>query len=174
MSAGVGSVSLMEWIATAVAIVAALIAGWQAWEARAARRDARESAGEAQQHEERAAAASERIASAIEEQTAHERAEREKYRNPWRMQSSREQSSRTYKFVLGGDEPVSDVRIMIDDKHTARERFRFVKPETEKMRPGESMTMNWFLHMGSASQITAELHWVRANGEPHQSVMTLD
>lgn len=164
----------MEWIATGVAIVAALIAGWQAWEARAARRDARESASEAQKHEERAAAASERIAAAIEEQNALERAEREKYRNPWSMQSSQTSSSRTYRFTLGGDEPVSGVRITVDDKHIKRERFRFVKPETDTMRPGESMTMNWFLHMGSASQITAELHWLRPNGEEHVSVKTLD
>ncbi len=174
MSEASGSVSRVEWIATGMAVIAALIAGWQALEARRSRLDARSSAIEAQDHEARAVAASERIASAIEAQNASERAEREKYRNPWNMVSSSTSSSRTYKFMLGGDEPVSDVCIMIDDSHTARERFRFVKPETETMRPGESMTFNWFLHMGSTPQITADVHWTRPNGEQHQSAVTLD
>ncbi|TXK11335.1 hypothetical protein FVP74_08315 [Microbacterium saccharophilum] len=164
----------MEWIATGVAVIAALVAGWQAWEARRARIDARESAGEAQQHEERAAAASERIAAAIEEQNALERAERERYRNPWTMSTSRDKSSRSYKFMLGGDEPISDVSIKIDDEHAEREHFRFVKPQTETMRPGESMSLHWLRHMGSASQITVELHWTRQNGEQHHSPVTLD
>lgn len=164
----------MEWIAPGIAVVAALIAGWQAWEARRARLDARKSASEAHNHEERAVAASERIASAIEEQNARERAEREKYRNPWSMISTREKSGRSYKFMLGGDEPLSDVGIMIDEEHTAREKFHFTKPTTETMQPGESMTMSWWRHMGSASQISAELHWTRPNGEQHHSVVTLD
>lgn len=164
----------MEWIATGVAIAAALVAGWQAWEARAARRDARESAAEAQRHEERAASASERIASAIEEQNALDRAEREKYRNPWSMRATRDKSSRTYKFILGGAEPVTDVQISMDDSHMAREKFHFVKPDTESMRPGESMTLSWWRHMGSASQITVEIQWKRPNGEQHSSTVTLD
>ncbi|WP_395243375.1 hypothetical protein ACGGZK_14710 [Agromyces sp. MMS24-K17] len=164
----------MEWIATGIAVIAALVAGWQAWEARRSRLDARESASEAQDHEERAVAASERIASAVEEQNARERAEREKYRNPWSMIPTREKSSRSYKFILGGDEPLSDVRITMDDEHTEREKFRFVRPTTETMRPGESMMLSWWRHMGSASQISAELHWVRPNGERHHSVVTLD
>lgn len=164
----------MEWIATGVAVIAALVAGWQAWEARRSRLDARSSASEAQDHEARAVAASERIASAIEEQNLRERAEREKYRNPWQMISSRDNGTRSYKFVLGGDETVTDVRIMIDDSHTAREKFHFVKPETETMRPGESMTLSWWRHMGSASQITAEAQWTRPNGEQHSAAVTLD
>lgn len=174
MSAAAGSVTRVECIATVVAVIAALIAGWQAWEARRSRLDARASAGEAQQHEERAAAASERIALAIEEQIALERAEREKYRNPWSMRSTRDKSSRTYKFMLGGDEPVSDVQISVDDAHSEREKFRFVKPEAATMRPGESMTLSWWRHMGSASQVTAELRWTRPNGEKHEAAMTLD
>jgi len=174
MSAAADSVSRVEWIATGIAVVAALIAGWQAWEARRARLDARSSASEAQDHEARAVAASERIASAIEEQNALERAEREKYRSPWSMGASTTPNSRTYKFALGGDEPVSDVQIKVDNKHTPRERFHLVKPETETMRPGESMTLRWSLVMGSASQITAEVHWVRPNGEQHSEVVTLD
>lgn len=166
----------MEWIATAIAALAALVAGWQALEARRARLDARSSASEAQQHEERAAAASERIASAIEEQNALERAEREKYRNPWRMNATRDgkTSSRIYKFLLGGDEPVSDVQISVDEKHVEREKFNFVKPETATMRPGESMTLSWWRHMGSASQVTVDLKWTRPNGEQHTAAVTLD
>ncbi|MGX1703316.1 hypothetical protein [Microbacterium sp. NPDC055357] len=164
----------MEWIATGIAVVAALIAGWQAWEARRARLDARSSASEAQDHEARAVAASERIAAAIEEQNAQERAERERYRTPWSMVSTREKSSRVYKFTLGGDEPVTDVRITVDDEHTEREKFRLVKPTAETMRPGESMTLSWWRHMGSASQITADVHWTRPNGEQHSAAITLD
>lgn len=164
----------MEWIATAIAVVAALVAGWQAWEARRSRLDARSSAAEALDHEERAVAASERLAAAVEEQNARERAERERYRNPWRMISTRDKSSRSYRFTLGGDEPLTNVRIMIDDEHTAREKFHFLKPTTETMRPGESMTLSWWRHMGSASQITADVHWTRPNGEQHNSAVTLD
>lgn len=157
-----------------IAVIAALVAGWQAWEARRSRLDARESASEAQNHEERAAAASERIASAIEEQNARERAEREKYRDPWTVVPSRDEHSRWYKFLLGGDEPLSNVNIMIDDKHLNNETLRFNRPETESMRPGESMTLIWARHMGSPSQITVDLQWVRSNGEKHQSAVTLD
>ncbi len=164
----------MEWIATGVAIIAALVAGWQAWEARRSRLDARSSASEAQQHEERAAAASERIAAAVEEQNALERTEREKYRNPWSMLSTRDKSSRTYKFMLGGDEPVSDVQTSVDEKHTEREKFNCTKPETETMRPGESMSLSWWRHMGSSSQITVDLQWTRPNGERHTAAVTLD
>lgn len=111
----------MEWIATGVATVAALVAGWQAWEARRARIDARSSAGEAQQHEERAAAASERIATAIEEQNALERTERERYKNPWTMHRGSDQHTRWYTFVLGGDESVAEVEIAADEEDSARE-----------------------------------------------------
>jgi len=164
----------MGWIATGIAIAAAIVAVWQAWEARQSRIDARTSAAEALDHEERAVAASERIAAAVEEQNARERAETEKYHNPWRMIPTRDTSGRSYKFILGGDEPLADVRILIDDSHTKRERFRFVKPTTETMRPGESMTFNWWRHMGSALQISADLHWVRPNGEEHIAAFTLD
>lgn len=163
----------MEWIATVVAVFAALIAGWQAWEARRARLDARSSAGEAQQHEERAATASERIASAIEEQNALERAERERYKNPWTMIPEYVKSGRRWKFHLGGDEPVTDVTIKIDDKYDM-ERLSVTMPETDGMRPGQSFRLDWWRSMGSPSQITAELHWVRANGESKDCVVTLD
>lgn len=174
MSVRIGKVAHMEWIAPAVAVAAALIAGWQAWEARSARVDARKSASDARDHEERAVAASERIASAIEEQNERERAEREKYHNPWSVISTREKSSRTYKFRLGGDESLSDVSITMDEEHLAKEKFNFTKPTTEKMRPGESMSLGWWRHMGSALQISAEIHWTRPNGEKHHSVVTLD
>lgn len=164
----------MGWIATVIATVAALVAGWQAWEARRARINARSSASEAQDHEARAVAASERIASAIEEQNLRERAEREKYRNPWQMISSRDNGTRSYRFVLGGDETVTDVGIMIDDSHIAREKFHFVKSETETMRPGESMMLSWWRHMGSASQITADVRWKRPDGEQHSAAGTID
>jgi hypothetical protein len=164
----------VEWIATGIAVVAALVAGWQAWEARRSRLDARSSAAEALDHEERAVAASERLAAAVEEQTARERADRERYVNPCSMQSTRDKSSRSYKFMLGGDEPLGDVRITIDDEHTEREKFRLVKPTTETMRPGESMTLSWWRHMGSASQITADVRWTRPNGEQHGAAVTLD
>lgn len=163
----------MEWIAPVVAVAAALIAGWQAWEARRSRLDARSSASEAQQHEERAAAASERIASAIEERNALERAERERYKNPWTRVPEYVQSGRAWKFHLGGDEPVTDVSVKIDDKHT-NERLSVTMPDTENMRPGQSFRLDWWRSMASPPQITAELHWVRANGEPHHCAMTLD
>lgn len=163
----------MEWIATGVAVVAALVAGWQAWEARRARLDARSSASAAEDHEARAVAASERIAAAIEEQTAHERAERERYRNPWSMVPEYVQSGRRWKFHLGGDEPVTGVSVKIDDKH-ARERLSVTMPETDDMRPGQSFRLDWWRSMASPSQITAELHWERSNGEHHTSVVTLD
>ena len=56
----------------------------------------------------------------------------------------------------------------------SNEKFHFVKPTTESMRPGESMTLSWWRHMGSAPQITADVHWTRPNGEPHSAAVTLD
>lgn len=163
----------MEWIATGVAVIAALIAGWQAWEARRARLDARSSASEAQDHEARAVAASERIAAAIEEQNDREREERERYKNPWTMVSEYVKSGRRWKFHLGGDEAVTGVVMKIDDKWD-RERLNVTMPETENMRPGQSFRLDWWRSMGSPQQITAELHWVRPNGETHSTVVTLD
>lgn len=180
MSAGAGSVSRMEWIATGIAVLAALVAGWQAVEARRSRLDARTSAAEAQQHEERAVTASERIASAVEEQNEHERAareqeraERERYKNPWTRESQVVASGRAWKFHLGGDEPVTGVAVKIDDKY-GKERLNVTMPDTENMRPGQSFRLDWWQSMASPSQITAELHWVRSNGDAHDSVMTLD
>ncbi len=164
----------MEWIAPVVAVVAALIAGWQAWEARRSRLDARSSASEAQQHEERAAAASERIASAIEERNAVERAERERYINPWTMQRGEDRFSRWYTFVLGGDEPITDVTIEADEADQAREQFSISKPKTDRMRPGESMTVTWIPTMASESQVSVELHWKRPAGDEHHTVVTLN
>lgn len=168
----------MEWIATGVAIVAALIAGWQAWEARAARHDARESAGEAQQHEQRAAAASERIASAIEEQTAHarldrerEQAERDRYRNPWTI-SPQAAASKSWKFALGGSERVTEVGLEFEPDHKSRLDTNI--PDSGEMRPGQSFRLNWWRGLQSPQQINAELHWTRPNGERHSAPVTLD
>lgn len=163
----------MEWIATGIATLAALVAGWQAWEARRSRIDARSSASEAQDHEARAVAASERIAAAIEEQNQREREERERYRNPWTMLPEPVQSGRRWKFHLGGEEPVSGVMVKIDDKHD-RERLNITMPESDEMRPGQSFRLDWWRSMASPSQINAELHWTRPNGEHHSTAMTLD
>jgi len=175
----VGSVRTMnwDWLGPTIALVAALFTGWQAFEARRARSDAKRSATEAEAHERRAVEADERIAAAMEEMAArarHEHEDRAKYRNPWTMIPQYVKSGKSYKFHLGGDETVSDVRIEIDDHHMRTSKFRFVKPDTETMRPGESMTLNWWQSMAAAPQITAELHWQRPNGEKHHSVMTLD
>lgn len=118
-------------------------------------------------------AASERIAAAIEEQNERERAERERYKNPWTMVPQYVKSGRRWKFVLGGDEPVTGVVVKIDDKH-AHERLGVMMPETEGMRPGQSFRLDWSRSMASPALITAELHWVRPNGEKHSSVLTLD
>ena len=173
VSAPSGSVSRVEWIATGIAVVAALIAGWQAWEARRARLDARSSASEAQDHEARAVAASERIAAAIEEQNNREREERERYKNPWTMVPEYVKSGRRWKFHLGGDERVTGVTVKVDDKYE-KERLSVTMPETEDMRPGQSFRLDWWRSMASPQQITAELHWVRANGEAKECVVTLD
>lgn len=66
-------VTNMEWIATGIAVLASLFAGWQAWEARRSRKDAEVSASNALDHEERAVAASERMAAAVEEQNERAR-----------------------------------------------------------------------------------------------------
>lgn len=170
----------MEWIATAVAIVAAIVAGWQAWEARRARLDARSSAGEAQQHEERAAAASERIASAVEERNAAERADRETYRDPWSVTKAGTHHDRRYRFLLRGDEPVTNVQVMttdvrpLSDDGAEGEAIYVNKPSADAMRPGESMTVNWQRHDGSPSQISVEVLWTRPNGDRHDAAVTLD
>lgn len=169
----------MDWIATGVAVLAALIAGWQAWEARRSRLDARSSATEAQDHEARAIAASERIASAIEEQNAreraaseHDRAERERYRNPWTI-VPQAAASRAWKFALGGDEPVTGVALTFDRAYKA-DRLDMNIPETGAMQPGQSFRLDWWRGLQSSRQIDATLHWTRPNGEQHHSAVTLD
>lgn len=163
----------MEWIATAVAVIAALVAGWQAWEARRSRLDAKDSAASAQDHEARAVAAAERIASAIEEQLSQQRAERERYKNPWTMVAQPVSAGRAWKFHLGGEEPVTGVTLKVDEKYAAQESLRLAMPETEDMRPGQFFSVDWWQSMASPSQITAELHWVRPNGEKRDCVVTL-
>lgn len=166
----------MEWIATGVAVIAALVAGWQAWEARSARLDARSSATSAEEHESRTVAASERIAAAIEEQNARaraEQAERERYKNPWTMEAEYVQSGRRWRFHLGGDEPVSGVTVKYGDEND-REQVSGTIPENGEMRPGQSFRLDWWRSLASPSQINAELHWTRPNGESHNAALTLD
>lgn len=170
----------MEWIATGIAVVAALIAGWQAWEARRSRLDARSSASEAQDHEARAVAASERIASAIEEQNVreraaseHDRAERERYRTPWTIVAQTASNRRAWKFLLGGDEPVTGVTLTFDRDHKG-DRLNMNIPESSAMQPGQSFRLDWWRGLQSSRHIDAVLHWTRPNGEQHSAPVTLD
>lgn len=164
----------MEWIATAVAVVAALFTGWQAWEARRSRVEARTSATEAQGYEERAAAASETIAAVLADQHAQAQAERDRYKDPWTVRPVFAAATHSWKFLLGGDEIVTDVRIKIDND-AERPQFKQTPPrESNDMRPGEAFRLDWQRHWGSPTQVVAELHWVRPNGEEHIKVLTLD
>lgn len=165
----------MDWIATAVAVLAALVAGWQAWEARRSRLDARSSAGEAQQYEARTVAASERIASAIEEQNSRaradaerDRAERERYRSPWTI-VKQDAASPAWKFALGGEEPVTGVALTFNRDHKA-DQIEMNIPKSGAMAPGQSFRLQWW----HSQQIDAELHWTRPNGEQHRAPLTLD
>ena len=110
------SVSNMEWIAMSIAVVAAIFTGWQAWEARKSRKEAQRSASDAQDHEQRAVAASERIAAAIEEQNSRERAAAEKYETPFGIGEEYVQGigAKRWKLALGGTEAVHDVSVEID------------------------------------------------------------
>lgn len=82
-------------------------------------------------------------------------------------------SSRTYKFVLGGDERLSEVKI-VAGPDAVREILDITNPTSESMRPGESMKLRWQRYAGSVAQFTAEVHWVRPNGAPHTAAITLD
>ncbi|MBF0673181.1 MAG: hypothetical protein IR160_11420 [Salinibacterium sp.] len=169
----------MEWIATGVAVVAALIAGWQAWEARRSRLDARSSASEAEEHEERTVAASERIAAAVEEQNARaraaadlDRAERERYRTPWTIEPQAA-ASKAWKFLLGGNEQVTGVALRFARAHKG-DRVNVNIPESGATQPGQSFRLDWWRGLQSSQQIDAHLHWTRPNGEQHSAAVTLD
>lgn len=162
----------MEWIAAAVAAVAAAAAIWQAWEARRARGQAQASAAEAADHEGRALSAWERTARALEEQAAAAKADRERYSNPWTFGQVFAKSGKTWTFRLGGDEQVTGVGLTFPDEY-AGERISLLSPIPDPMRPGESISLNWFRVMNSPTQITVDVVWVRPNGKAHSSPVTL-
>lgn len=164
----------MEWVATVVAVVAALVAGWQAWEARRARMDARASATAAQDYEERAVAAVESLAASAAEQREAERAERERYRDPWTITRSVSDGRHTYRFELGGDEEVCDVRLEVDGPRSGREKVRVGKFYRQTMQPGDVNSVEWHRGMQSAAQIGTTLRWTRPNGEQRERRVTLD
>ncbi|MFJ6652815.1 hypothetical protein ACIQLJ_08480 [Microbacterium sp. NPDC091313] len=152
----------MEWIATAIAVVAAAAAIWQAFEARRARRDAQAAAKDARDTEERTVSAAERTARALEDQAAMERAERERYRNPWTATRIPSDWGLSVEFRLGGDEPISGIAVKGDpiDAHLST---RGDLPDV--MRPGQAIYIDWFKTMGSPRTIELVLEWKRENGD---------
>ena len=159
----------MDWIGPTVAIVAALFAGWQAWEARRARSDAKKSAVEAHDYEQRAVDASERIASAIEEQNERERAAADEYETPFALGQEYVSTpgSKRWRLELQGTETVHDVSIEIEPRDP---HFK-IRPETvpATMQPGAVVLFDWWRGGAAPDFISLTVRWTRANGETHHA-----
>lgn len=100
---------MWEWIASAVAVVAAVAAFWQAYEARKARTGATDA-------ESRTLAASERMAAAIEEQTALARSAASQYRSPWSSSRAKRKTSVRLTLTLRGDEAAHEIEWSYEPK----------------------------------------------------------
>ncbi len=170
MSDQAASVSLMEWTATGVAILAALFAGWQAWEARAARKKADSAAADAQAFEKRAIEASERIAAIEEERLAVERAERQRYKNPWQFNPEYARGASGWQFYNGGAEVLKAVTLTFEPDSAGIETLAEIPPE---MEPGDAIHLRWSKGLGDPAQAKVRLRWIRPNGEQHSMTESL-
>lgn len=159
----------VEWVAAGVAIVAALFAGWQAFEANRARAAAKESAADAQ----RLVAAAERSAAAHEEQAALIRRAQEKYENPFRIERKNvARGSKRWKLALGGTETLTGVSVEIDWKDSRV--ILHPNPTPDVWTPGQATLIDWFVGGGSPRFITLTVRWTRPNGEEHDFSQALD
>lgn len=143
--------SVAPWLALAVAIAAAGIAVWQAWEARKARTDAQGAAEQAAQaqadaasHAGRAAAAAEtsadhqeRMAKALEKGT-------ERYRNLWAIRPARGQL-----YVLTNRTNLPAEAVHIDPDSPLSREVRVARIE-----PGSSETFRYTGTDGSTGAVT--------------------
>ncbi|MFC9560862.1 hypothetical protein [Agromyces sp. NPDC056965] len=159
----------MEWIAMSIAVVAAIFTGWQAWEARKSRVEARRSASDAQDHEERAVEASERIAAAIEEQNSRERAAAEKYATPFAIGEEYVQGigAKRWKLALGGTEVVHGVSVEIDPPDTMFSMRP--DPVPSELHPGAVVLFDWWRGGNAPDFIAVTVRWTRPNGNEHQA-----
>lgn len=141
----------MEWIATAIAVIAAAAAVWQAFEARRSR-----SAADASSRS--ASDASDRMAAALEEQTRIARESAEAYGDPWRFFEVPGGSTRKWKFVLEGDEPAHEIEWKVDpgDKH-----FNMIGEVPTEMVPGDAVVVTWFRLLGSPAAQKLTITWHR-------------
>ncbi len=153
-----------DWVASGIAVLAAVAAFWQAWEARRARNQAAESSAEAKSHEQRAADAAERQAKAIEESTALTREAMTAYKMPWVL---KRESKERWKLSLTGSEEAHGVRINLEPDNADMETW---EPVPETMRPGDAVFLMWSKGFGSPSQITIEVYW-RRPGETEERVV---
>jgi len=159
----------MEWIAMSIAVVAAIFTGWQAWQARTSRKEAQRSASDAQDHEQRAVAASECIAAAIEEQNSRERAAAEKYETPFGIGEEYVQGigAKRWKLALGGTEVVHDVSVEIDPPDSAFSMRP--APVPNELRPGAVVLFDWWRGGNAPDLIAVTVRWTRPNGDRHQA-----
>ncbi|UIN30934.1 hypothetical protein [Microbacterium binotii] len=159
----------MEWIATAVAVIAAVAAFWQAWEARRARNDAAASSSDAATHARRAADAAERQAEAAEESAALTRQALTAYRPPW---TAIRVAKNRWRVTLGGAEEARGVRFV---QYPSEGDAELLDEPRDPMHPGESLSILWARSFDSPATITAEVYWKRP-GENQERVwrMTLD
>lgn len=137
-----------NWVATAVAVAAAAAAFWQAYEARKARRGASES-------EEKTVAASERMATAIEEQTALARAEADKYVSPWISRHSRNKATARLELLVREDAFLSDIEWVATPTHALQATIL----EPISMRGGDSISWIFTADFGTEPSATLDVSW---------------
>lgn len=154
-----------DWVAIGIAALAALFAGWQAVESRAARQDAAfarreadaaaESASEAQR---RSAEALTAIATIAREQREAQRAEAEARPNPWRIEElPAQRHGRKWLLVHSGNAPVHVLGVEFEPKpdmmHLEPLPFVGVK------EPGDSLIMQWMMTGGTPQSFKLSIRW---------------
>lgn len=167
VSDGADSVWRMEWIATGVAIIAAIFAGLSAWEARRSRLDARDSARSAATHESKALKLSERLTLAFEESNARERRQSERYETPFAIVQEYVKGGKRWRLALEGTETVQDVRIETDP-HDSGFIMR-PDPAPSTMKPGSVVLFDWWQGRRSPDFISIAIGWTRPNGDRHSA-----
>jgi len=154
----------VEWIAAAIALLAAGAAFWQAWEARRSRRGADESAAEA-------GAAWTRMADALEAQARRADAEAERYGDPWVVQAKLGKSMRTWDVHLTGDEVLSEIEWDVEPDD---ERFSSEGRLPTEMAPGQVATFHVLATMGVPRKFELTITWLRPGSEKrYRKIATL-
>jgi hypothetical protein len=159
------------WAAVLVALIAAAVAGWQAFEARKSRIDASAAQHAAEEAAKTAAAAQAQSAdslSAIAEivKAQHEAAQAAaaKKPDPWRLEPGRSVNTGTARLlILGGDEAAEDVEVTV--RNEPQMLHLTPNPVPTTWQPGDALEVYWFGRSDGLPVL--EVRWKRPGDTAH-------